>query len=92
MHGEFVEVLHAGRTFHTALGLDEDDTVGAARTVDGCGRTILEHGDFLDILGVDGQEVGELFLSGVGEVERLVDVALVGDVVEHDERLGVGVD
>ena len=89
---ELEKVLHLGRAFDTSLGLNHNHTVGTTRTID-CGRsTILKHRDFLDILGVDAKEVGKLLGSGVGIVERTVDMALIRDVVEYDKRGGVRVD
>ena len=55
--GQFRGLAHAYRTvvgdaclaFLTLLGGDQDDAVGSARTVDGSGRGVLQHGDVVNV-------------------------------------------
>ena len=76
----------------TALGLDFDDTIRTLRTPDGRCGSILQHGDALDVLGVDVQQLGKLLVVGRGEVE-IVGVARLPDVaVDNDERLAGTID
>ena len=42
----------------TLLRCDNDNAVGSTRTVEGDRRSVLEHGDALDIVGVEGREHG----------------------------------
>ena len=90
--GELIEVLHPRRALHAALGADHDHTVGTARAVDGSRGPVFQHRDLIDILGIDAEKVGKLLGCGVGIVEGAVYVALIWNVVEHDEWLRVGVD
>ena len=40
-----------GGTLLTTLGGNQDDTVGTAGSVEGCGRRILEYRETLDVIG-----------------------------------------
>ena len=72
----------------TAFGVDDDDAVGAAGSVDGRGRGVFQHVDRLDVGGVDRR--GERSLGGesVDDVER--GVALREGVVAADGDVGLG--
>ena len=60
------------------LGRDHDDTVGCAGTVDGGCGSILQHGETLDVLRVDGGK----------RVTHTADaVVRHGQAVDHDERV-----
>ena len=48
-----VEGHHRGLADRSLIGTDQDDTIGAAGTVDGRGRGILENVDALDVVGGD---------------------------------------
>ena len=48
--------VHLHVAFTAALGVDDDDAVGSACTVQRTGRSVLEHGDRLDVIGVDGAD------------------------------------
>ncbi len=52
----------------TGLGGDEDDAVCGARTINGGGRGILDHGDILHVIGVHPAHVG---FHAVHEDERI---------------------
>ena len=67
---------HLGVAVTASLGIDHDDTVGTAGSIEGAGRGVLEHGDRLDVLGVDradrtrvGDTVHDIERRGAG-VER----------------------
>ena len=61
-----------GGTLLTTLGGNQDDTVGTAGSVEGCGRRILEDRETLDVIGAQTVKVccGQL------------------DVVDQDKRVG----
>ena len=48
---------HRGLPALSSLGGDEDDTIGATRSIDGCGRRILEHFYAVDVGWIDGADV-----------------------------------
>ena len=63
------------------LGGDDDNTVGCTGTEDGGGRSVLQHGEALDIGRVDGGQ----------RVCHAVDAYLRdGEAVDHDQRVVVG--
>ena len=77
----------------TALGLDFDNTIGTLRTPDGRCGSILQHGDALDVLRVDVQQLSKLLVIGRGEVEVLGAATRLPDVtVDDDKRLAASVD
>ena len=51
VHGEVV--AHDGLALVASLRGDDDDTVGGLRTVDGCGSSVFQDIDALDVLRVD---------------------------------------
>ena len=69
----------AGLSGLAALGSHEDDTVGRAGSVDGGGGSVLEDGDGLDIVGVNGGHG----VTGVGEVGLVA--AHHGDTVHYPQ-------
>ena len=87
-----VAVGDAGRAAAAALGLDLDDAIGTLRAPDGCGCGILQHADALNIIGVDGQQLGKLLLVGIGIVEVVVAGRFKDIAIDHDEGLRVAVD
>ena len=82
----------AGLAHGTLLGGDEQHTVGTGCTIDGCRGGILQHLDTLDVIGVEGEHLCEVFLVGGVEVEGIVDVGRVGHTVDDDERVGIAVE
>ena len=57
--GQFCLISHVEIAFGTAFGLDQDDTVRAARTVDGHRRSVFQHRHVLDDVRVEvGQSAG----------------------------------
>ena len=81
------EVHH--RTPHLAfLGGDDDDAVGGTRSVDGGCGSVFQHGDVVDVGGVEPCNAG---LVDVIDVVEIVDggnlVAFHGDAVEHPKGL-----
>ena len=76
-------VRYAGRVAAPLLGGDEDDAVRSTRTVDGRRRSVLEHGEGFDVVGVDR-------LQRVGHTLAAVDCD--GYPVDHDQRVVRGVE
>ncbi len=71
----------------TGLGLDDDNAVGASHAVNRGSRSVLQHGERLDILGVD---VVEAALHAVHENKRLRVLARKGrDTADPDIRIVV---
>ena len=76
--------VHLGLAGLSALGGDDDDAVGGTRAVDGGGGGVLQHGDALDVTGVERRQrrhflsLGGTHAQGIGKV---------GDAVHHVERL-----
>ena len=65
------------------LGSDDDDTIGCTGTIDGCRRSILQHGHALDIRWVDHTEE-------VAAVTRNTTL-LQWHAIEYDKRVVAGV-
>ena len=59
-HAQGMLVVHVevrgGRALVALLGGDYDNAVGCARTVDGGGGGVLEDGEALDVVRVDGRQ------------------------------------
>ena len=53
-------VAHCAFALASLLGCNHDNTVGTARTVEGCGRSVLENLDRLNVVDVDRVEESEL--------------------------------
>ena len=82
-----VQVSLAG---FSALGSDDDHTVGGAGAIQGSGGGILQHRDGLNVLGVDaGQDAG----GGVG-IAGILGIAGAGGghTVNHIQRIGRGIE
>src|SRR5690606_5734674 len=74
-----IEPRLAGRSF---LGGEDDDAVGAAHAVYGRGGGVFEHGEALDILGVD---VAEAARHAIHEDERTAQARIErGDATDPD--------
>ena len=64
-------VRYAGRVAAPLLGGDEDDAVRSTRTVDGRRRSVLEHGEGFDVVGVDRlQRVGPVSYTHLDVYKR----------------------
>ena len=50
---EAATIAHLCLALGTILCSDDDNTVGRARTINGSGHTVLEHGDVFDVVGVE---------------------------------------
>ena len=86
------------------LRSDEDDAVGATRTIDGRCRDVLQHLDTLDVVGVDGCQWIEAALdaaqtrrtnTGILEIDKAVDdvewfVRSIHGVAATDADMTVG--
>ena len=71
----------------TALGVDEDNAVGTAGTIEGGG--ILQHRHLVDVLGRDGAE----HIKDVAQMQRAtVALHVKLHAVENHQRLGIGTD
>ena len=66
---------YAGTSLRTALGGDEDDTIGSARTINGGRRSILQHFHRLDIVGIQSTQAAGRYhaVNDVQRVAALVD-------------------
>ena len=83
-HRHVAVVAHLGRRALAALLRgDDDDTVGAAATIDGGGRGILQDGEALDVVRVDHGE-------GVGQT--LHTLVVHGQTVDDDKRVVAGIE
>ena len=89
--GELIGEIQAGFSTHTVLRRNEQHTIGALRAPYGGGGSILQHDNVGDIVHVDRQQRGILFLVGIGEVEVLVRV-VENLVVHHNQRVGIAGD
>ena len=70
-----------------ALGLDEDNAVGATGTIEGC--RILQHRHLVDILGrYRSQHIENVTL--MEGYTALLHIQL--HTVDNDKRLGIGID
>ena len=69
----------------SALGRDQDDTVGGPGSVDGGGGGVLEDGNALDIIGVD---ILEAHLDAIHEDIGIAGIAQVAASTEGDGRRG----
>ena len=78
-------------TLGTALGGNEQHTVGTFGTVNGRRSGIFQYFDVFDIVGVQSQHVGKVFGTGRGKVEIIVDIGVVRHTVDDDKRIGIGV-
>ena len=87
-HRERGAEVHRGFALVAALGVDDDDAVGAAGAVDGRGRGVLQHVDRLDVGGVDRRRERAFGGESVDDVER--GVALREGVVAADGDRGLG--
>ena len=86
--------FHGGVVLGTALGRDDDDTAGGGRTVQGGGGSVLQDGDGLDVVGVEGTagdavhhiERTRARGDGTGTADADVGVVtrLAGAVHDHD--------
>ena len=73
----------AGSAAGALLGGDNDNTVGSAGTVDGGGRCILEDGEALDVLRVDGgQRVTHAGNAVIGNGQAVDDIQRVVGCVQ----------
>ena len=61
--------LNKWLTLLTALGSDDNHTIGCTGTVDGCGSTILQNFDRLDIIRVEGGKT-VVTESAIDDIER----------------------
>ena len=96
-HGEHSVIGELRLAGLTVLGGDEDDTVGALRSVDRCRRGVLQDLHRDDVGRVDGGQRGDrgdLTVSEATETEIASRVASALDdhTVDNVERLSVGVD
>ena len=87
-HRERGAEVDGGFALLAAFGVDDDDAVGAARTVDGRCGGILQHVDRLDVGGVDRRGERPFGGESVDDVER--GVALREGVVSADGDVGLG--
>ena len=55
--GHIAVVAHVGAAFQSALGGDDDHTVGSLRTIDGRSRSVAQHVDGLNIIGSHHRDV-----------------------------------
>ena len=74
LEGERAVVLHGGLAFRTLLSCHEHYPVAAAHTVNRC-RSVLEHGDVLNIVGVQPLEVLRRTRNAVNDDERFSESA-----------------
>ena len=97
-HRDVAVVRHLGYgTALTLLGGDDDDTVRGAATVDGRCRGVLQHGEGLDVVGVDvGQDVaharGRVAVDGqsVDDEQRVVRCIQRRTAADADLCTGAG--
>ena len=80
---EVATIADAGSTHLTLLGSHKDDTVRSTCTIDS-GRSILQHGDALDLRGIEVVEgLGTQVLIGVADLDIIrIDVS-----VDDEQRL-----
>ena len=74
-------VIELQGTVSAFLGGDDNHTVRCTRTVDGCCRSILQHSESLDVVGVDTTEHVAATLDG-----RVVN----RHTVDHNQRVVAG--
>ncbi len=83
--GEVVGIAYAHAVLHGGLlGGDENHTESCARTVDGAGSGILEHGDFLDVLGVEEAHVFHRHTVDNNQRSRIVAVGQSAEATDID--------
>ena len=73
----------------TTLGGNLDDTVGTLRTIDGCGSSILQHGDAGNIFRVDIKQLRELLIVGILHI-KVAHIHIPGVAVHHNQRIAAG--
>ena len=88
VQGERGAEVHRGLALVAAFGVDHDDAVGSARSVDGGRRSVFQHVDRLDVRGVDRRGERPFGRESVDDVER--GVALRERVVSADGDIGFG--
>ncbi len=90
-------IHHVGNaaSVRAALGLDEDDSVGAAAPVDGCGRRVLENRDRFDVIRIDRIErvTSQRWIDASDPCRAWGDpVVLERKAIDHVQRIVAGVD
>ena len=90
--GIAIRIGHLGLTTCTTLRLNHDDTIRTTRTIDRRRRSILEHLDALNIVGVNSQQLSKLFFIGGREVEVLTIGHLEDVVVHYNQRFLITID
>ncbi|OAV67581.1 hypothetical protein Barb6_02291 [Bacteroidales bacterium Barb6] len=72
-----------------AFGGDDDDPIGASRTIDGGSRYVFQHFDGFDVVGVDGCQRVQAFGNPADACRsgRGIAVIVDNDPVHHIERL-----
>ena len=88
--GETIGIGHLGTATRATLGFDFDNSIGALRSPDGSGGCILEHGDGLDVVGVDVEQLSELLVVGTRKVQVLVGLPHI--TVDNDQWVGRHID
>ena len=89
-----VEFLIEGEDglMHSALlGGDQQHAVGRTGAPERGGRRIFEDLDRLDVVRRDIEQGAEILHVGIAEVEILVDVVVLRNAVDHDQRFVAGV-
>ena len=97
MRGQFGTPAHIGAdgyigilSIFTFLGSDHDDTVGGARTVDGHGSGVFQHGDVLDVSRVKSGEHCLRNRRAIHDIQRLGRCVERVDTTDHHIVLHAG--
>ena len=69
---ELVAVVDVRASAPAAFGRDDNHAVGAARTVNRRGRSVFQHLDVGDVVGVERREIGRLHHHAVHNIKRSV--------------------
>ena len=86
VHTELGAEGEGGFAFLTALGGDEDNTVGGTGTVSRCGGRILQNRDGLNVIGIEGRE-GAVLVGGRRDV-----TGEDGNTIDNPKRSIGGID
>ena len=75
----------------TGLGGNQKYTIGAGRTINSGRSSIFQYFDAFNIVGREVQHSGIVVVVGRREVETVVDIGRIGYAVNHNQRIGTGI-